>query len=123
MARLDRRGQATRSQAMDLIDFPSLARNALWIIGLSVAFAAWSNNWWWARQQRDSLRHTLGLPRFVIPFSAGMSLLSASLAWGATRSWERVIWVVAGLLFAWDLAAHIRRRKVEAMDGTPISDK
>jgi len=88
---------------VDLIDWPFVARNALWILGVSIAFAAWSYTSWWAAGRRLKMRRALGLARFQVPFSAGMILFSASLAWGATRWWERALWIVLGLLFAWQM--------------------
>ncbi len=94
---------------MDLIDWPGVIRNALWIVGLSVALAAFSYISWWGAAQGLRLRQSLELPLFQIPFSAGMSLFCASLAWGATRWWERGLWIVLGLSFVWQII--VLRRK------------
>ena len=96
---------------MELIDWPYVARNALWLLGLSVAFAAWSHSSWRAAVHGQRLRQTLEQPLFVVPFAAGMLLLAASLAWGATRGWERLLWVSLGLWFAWELAVGVRRAR------------
>lgn len=94
---------------MDLIDWPYVARNALWIVGLSIALAAWSHTGWWAGVQGQRLRDAVARPSFGIPFSAGLLLFSASLAWGATRGWERLLWAGLALWFAWELVAGVRR--------------
>ena len=93
---------------MDLIDGPFVARNALWILGLSVAFAAWSYTSWWASARHVRLRKALNSPRFQLPFTAGMTLFSASLAWGATRWWERGLWILLGLAFLWQAVVSVR---------------
>jgi hypothetical protein len=98
---------------MDLIDWPFVARNALWILGLSIAFAAWSYTSWWASAQHVRLRRALDTPRFQLPFSAGMVLFCASLAWGATRWWERVLWIILGLAFLWQVAVYWRAAKAK----------
>jgi hypothetical protein len=84
---------------MNLIDWPALARNALWILGLSIVLAAWSHMCWRAAQRGVRLRRAAGWPAFEAPSSAGLVLFAASLAWGATRSWERILWMVLGVAF------------------------
>ena len=37
---------------MNLIDWPALARNALWILGLSIVLAAWSYVSWLAARRK-----------------------------------------------------------------------
>ncbi len=90
---------------MDLIDWPGVARNALWILGLSIALAAWSHIRWWAALRQLKVRRVLEWPRFQAPFSAGLTLFCISLAWSATRWWERGLWILLGIAFAWQLAA------------------
>jgi hypothetical protein len=102
---------------MDLIDWPFVTRNALWILGLSIAFAAWSYTSWWASTRRVRLRHALDAPRFQLPFSAGLTLFSASLAWGATRWWERGLWILLGLAFLWQAAVYWRMGSTQGWDG------
>ena len=102
---------------MDLIDWPFVARNALWIFGLSVAFAAWSYTSWWASTRRVRLRRALDTPRFQLPFSAGLTLFSASLAWGATRWWERGLWILLGLAFLWQTIVYWRMSRTQGWDG------
>jgi hypothetical protein len=94
---------------MELIDWPAVARNALWLLGLSVALAAWSHSSWWAAVHGQPFRSALDRPAFSIPFSAGLLLFSTSLAWGATRGWARLLWVGLALWFAWELVAGVRR--------------
>lgn len=86
---------------MDLIDWPGVARNALWILGLSIVLAAWSYASWWASMRRIKMRHALGLPLFQTPFAVGLILFCASLAWSSARWWERGLWIVLGVAFVW----------------------
>lgn len=86
---------------MELIDWPGVARNALWILGLSIALAAWSQLSWWAAAHHVKIRRALNFSRFQAPFSAGLTLFCASLAWGAVRWWERGLWIILGLAFLW----------------------
>ena len=65
---------------MDLIDWPGVARNALWILGLSIVLAAWSYTSWWASMHRIQMRRALGLPRFQTPFALGLTLFVLTLA-------------------------------------------
>ena len=82
---------------MNLIDWPSLARNALWILGLSIVLAAWSYVSWLAAQRKVRTWRATGWPAFEVPAAAGLMLFAVSLAWGATRTWERLLWIAAGV--------------------------
>jgi hypothetical protein len=87
-----------------MIDWVYVARNALWILGLSIALAALSYAGWWAAENdgagpRVRWRALWGLPVLTRPFAAGMTLFCASLAWGSTRWWETVLWALLGLAF------------------------
>ncbi len=86
---------------MELIDWPGVARNALWIVGLSIVVAAWSHARWWAAMRGVKLRHMLEWPRVQAPVSAGFVLFCISLAWSAGRGWERGLWILLGISFAW----------------------
>ncbi len=86
---------------MDLIDWPGVFRNSLWILGLSIALASWSYTSWWAALRHTKVRRALDLPRFQVPFAIGLALFTGSLAWGATRWWERGLWSVLCLAFLW----------------------
>ena len=85
--------------AMNLIDWPALARNALWILGLAIVLAALSYTSWLATSRGVRLSRALGWPAFSMPSSAGLLLFSASLAWGAIRPWERILWIILCLAF------------------------
>jgi hypothetical protein len=89
---------------MELIDWPEVARSALWILGLSIALASWSYITWWASVHRMPMRDALTLPRFRTSFLVGLTLFCAGLAWGSTRWWERGLWIVLGLACLWQVA-------------------
>jgi hypothetical protein len=93
---------------VEQIDWPGLIRGALWVLGLSVALAAWSYAFWWARLRSVPLRRVVGLPIFTIPFFAGLALFSASLAWGVDRLWLRALWIAVGLGCLWEIVRGIR---------------
>lgn len=90
---------------MDLIDWLGVVRNALWVLGLGIALAAWSHLSWWAALHHVRMRRALNLSRFQVPFSLGLVLFCSSLAWSATRWWERGLWIVLGVAFLWQVAA------------------
>lgn len=90
---------------MGLIDWPGVARNALWILGLSIVLAAWSYVWWDAGQRQVRRRHALDWPLLQVPVSLGFLLFASSLCWGAQAVWARVAWAALGLAFAWQTIA------------------
>lgn len=98
-----------------MIDWPGVARNALWILGLSIALAGWSYTVWWARMSQHGLRRALDRTAFQVPFNIGLLLFSVSLAWGATALWERLVWIALAIAFAWQVVLAVRagRRNVE----------
>ena len=70
---------------MDLIDWPGVIRNVLWIVGLSVALAAFSYISWWGAAQGLRLRRSPGAAALSDPlFSRHVAFLRQ--AWpGAPR--------------------------------------
>ena len=83
------------------IDWLNVFYNALWIIGLAVILAAFSHSDWQAAQRGLSLRQALDAPAFQQLWALGLLLVSLSLMLLATRWWERGVWLVFALLFAW----------------------
>jgi hypothetical protein len=84
---------------MDAIDWPALARGALWVLGISISLAALSHVRWAAKRDGVRLRKALSWDSFLAPFCAGLALFAAGMAWGATRLWETIAWSVLALLF------------------------
>jgi hypothetical protein len=107
---------------MELIDWPGVARNALWIVGLSIALAAWSYTRWWASGHKRKGRSALDGPRFQVPFSAGLILFCISLAWSATRGWERGVWLLLGVAFGWQAIAGWRLAARHGWDAPPAGE-
>jgi hypothetical protein len=93
---------------MELIDWAGVARNALWILGLSTALAALSHASWLAGRRGMRQREIFGWPAFQAAFSAGCVLFAAGLAWSATQVWERVAWVALLAAFAWQFLSAAR---------------
>jgi hypothetical protein len=89
-------------------DWPGLIRDALWILGLSIALAAWSYAFWWVGAHGLPVRAVVGLPLFLIPFFAGLALFCAGLAWGMDRPWLRALWIAAGLGCLWKIVGACR---------------
>ncbi len=104
---------------MELIDWPGVARNTLWIIGLSIALAAWSHLRWWAHRRQIKVRHALESPRFQIPFNIGLILFCISLAWSATRWWERGLWILLGAAFTWQIIMGLLLVRRDGWDAAP----
>jgi hypothetical protein len=94
---------------MDAIDWPALARGALWIAGLSCSLAAFSHMRWTAQQMGVPLRTALGWDSFLAPFFAGLVLFATGMAWGATQLWEILAWAILAVLFGWQAVASMRR--------------
>jgi hypothetical protein len=104
-----------------MIDWAYVARNALWVLGLSVALAASGYTSWWASVRQVPVRAAVERRAFRLAFSLGMLLFTAGLARGATRPWERVLWSVLALTFAWLAATSLSRPSATRMgtkDGT-----
>lgn len=96
---------------MALIDWAGVARNALWILGLSVALAAWSYASWQAGVRRIGLRKALGRASFQASFNLGLLLFSIGLAWSAVRAWERIAWIALALAFTWQIVMALRQKR------------
>ena len=98
----------------ELIDWIGVARNALWILGLSIVLAALSYALWWARISRHGLRRTLGRAAFQVPLNLGLLLFSISLAWGSWRIWERLAWIALAVAFACQVILALRTGRTGA---------
>ena len=67
------------------MDWPALFRGALWIAGIGLALAAFSQTRWVAKHAGVPLRTAVSWDSFLAPFFAGLVLFSAGMAWGAER--------------------------------------
>ncbi len=90
---------------MQVLDWGTLARGALWIAGLSMVLAAWSFAYWQAREGHVPLRDMLGQPAFQLAFNGGLAMFTGGLAWGSPVLWERLAGLAVAFVFAW-LAAN-----------------
>lgn len=89
---------------MDAIDWPGLARGALWVLGLSIALAALSHLRWAAQRAGVPLRKAFGWDSFLAPSCAGLVLFAVGLSCGAAKVWERLAWAALAVLFAVQVA-------------------
>jgi hypothetical protein len=106
---------------MNLIDWPALARNALWILGLSVVLAAWSALSWLAARRRVRAWRAAAWPVFAVPASAGLGSVAISMAWGAARGWERILWILLALAFLAQMASGWREARRAGWQPAPAS--
>ena len=88
-----------------------LFTNALWIIGLAVILAAFSYGDWLAHERGVSSRRVLGSLTFQVPFSGGMVLVCLGLVLSGRTGWERAVWALWTLFFAWQGWAMVRSRQ------------
>ena len=86
----------------------SLFCGALWILGLSIAIAAWSYISWWAAAHAVKVQEATALPLFVVPFFAGLVLFCAGMAWSMDPLVLRALWAVAGFGCLWTAARGAR---------------
>lgn len=86
---------------MQVLDWGTLARGALWIAGLSTVLAAWSFAYWRAREDHVPLRDVLGRPVFQLVFNGGLAMFTGGLALGSPVLWERLAGLALALVFAW----------------------
>jgi hypothetical protein len=54
---------------------------------------------WLAARRRVHAWQAIDWPVFAVPASLGLVGFAASLAWGATRTWERILWIVLAATF------------------------
>ena len=84
-----------------MIDWPSVAFNALWIIGCAVILAAFSYTNWLAHLRGVRTRQLLSAPNIQLPFVIGLGLISLGLFF-LSHGWpEYVLWAVFFIFSAW----------------------
>ena len=82
-----------------MINWYNLAANSLWIFALALALATISFARWEARSTGAKLGETLNLPGWQTPLNIAGVLFCGGLAATSDVTWERVLWLVLGVLF------------------------
>ncbi len=102
-----------------MIDWLSVALNAIWILGLAILVAAVGYLSWRAADRGQSVRHCVDRT-FHISFTAGICLFCLGMAAVGRSWWERVVWGFLAAAFVWQDArpALMRASRVgEPKDG------
>lgn len=98
-----------------VLDFYSIAANALWVLGLALILAAlsWAN--WVAVRERIPFRRALGRPNVRRTVDGGLVLFCAGLAATGRTRWEQVLWSIFAVGFIalaiWEEGAIRRNRR------------
>jgi len=82
-----------------MIDWFSLAANALWIFGLAIALAVVSHASWQAANHHEKLRSRLGQPGYQFLFDLAAVLFCLGMAATSRRLWEIILWCGLAVLF------------------------
>ncbi len=85
-----------------MIDWPDLAFNSLWILGLAIILAAVSYHDWLAYRTGMRFRELLASPTWRGPFFGGTLLVCLGLALTGRVWWEKLLWAGLALAFAWE---------------------
>lgn len=92
-----------------MIDWYSVAANALWIAGLSVVAAAFSYHDWIARETNRKRRDLFKQRSWQLFWTSGMSLTCVGWALSQTsRWWGTLMWLALGAWFAGDFVRLLR---------------
>jgi hypothetical protein len=95
-----------------MIDWWSVAFNALWIIGASILLASFSYHNWLARQTGQTLRDAFRMISRTAAYPGGMTLIC--VGWMLAQAdglWERALWIGLGLSFAWQTARAVSQNR------------
>jgi len=85
-----------------VINWYSLLFNTFWVVGLAILLAAFSYQYWEARQTQTSLRVQFSRPSFLLFFWLSFGFVCIGLAGTAPQVWEMIIWgvfAVVGFFF------------------------
>ena len=94
-----------------MIDWWTVAANGLWILGLTLALAAFSYHHWFAGETGRRRRDLFRASSFQLPWTSGLFL--ASTGWALAQApqwWEKTLWLV--------LAAWCGRRMLSSLVAT-----
>lgn len=85
-----------------MIDWYFVFTHSLWILGLSIALAAFSYHDWLRKEFRRPLRQQLREPSCRFPLNIGFLLVAVALTLlESSRWWERALWFLVGCSFGW----------------------
>jgi hypothetical protein len=94
-----------------VIDWASVAANAVWIVGLAVILATLSHADWARHCEGVRWRAVLGRITYRSLLNGGMVLVCLGLLGGGQGLLERVLWGLAAVWFAADVALIWRDRQ------------
>jgi hypothetical protein len=83
-----------------MIDWFSVAFNALWILGLGFVLATLSFANYMGSGQRRGFRQALNKPACRIMIDLGLVMFCLGLLGIASALWERLLWALLALAFA-----------------------
>jgi hypothetical protein len=85
-----------------MIDWYFVFTHSLWILGLTIALAAFSYHDWLRKDLGTRLRQQLREPSFRFPLNIGLMLVAvAFVLLESSRWWERVLWLLIACSFGW----------------------
>ncbi len=88
--------------APHMIDWYFVFTHSLWILGLSIALAAFSYHDWLRKELNRPLRQQLREPSFRLPSNVGFLLVGLGfMLLENSRWWERVTWFLLACSFGW----------------------
>ena len=85
-----------------MIDWPGLASNSLWILGLAIILAALGYHDWLAHYTGERLRDLLASPIWRRSFFGGMLLTCLGLALIERAWWAKFLWAGLAVACAWE---------------------
>lgn len=95
-----------------MIDWYFVATHALWILGLSIALAAFSWHDYERRAHARSLRAQLARPSFLLALKGGGLLVAMALTLReGSAAWERPIYATLSLLLLWSTWTTLRNSR------------
>lgn len=96
---------------MAVIDWPKVATNALWILGLSIVLAAFSYHDWLAAETGRTWRELFKRRSWRLPATGGFALTCAGWALAqAAYWWTKAGWAALAVWFAWKFVGAARHR-------------
>ena len=95
-----------------MINWYSTGLGALWVFGLSLVTATLSFANFLAGQQKLRFRRVIEKPACRIMIGLGLVFFCLGWAGGRSALWERLVWIVLGLIFALQTWLSTKKSKV-----------